>query len=735
MKKTFILIILLALAGGLMFCRQADKQDRRTYKLALTDQEVQDINSLVGKNELITRSYHNLMSESDQALSKGVEVPPPGESGGYEHEKHKQNYRDMKKTGIMFRLTGDEKYARFIKDMLDAYAEMYPKLGPHPLAHNQKPGKLFHQTLNETVWLLNTAQAYDAVYDWLSQEDRKNYEENIFNVMVRWFTEEYPHEFDRIHNHGMWMAASVGMIGYVMENQDWVDMALYGTKKDGSGGFLAQISQLFSPDGYYMEGAYYVRYALRPFLFFAEAIERNQPEIKIYQFKNQLVKKAFYSALQMTYPNGAFIPINDASRSMDINAPGMVYGTSLLYDRYGPDDNLLGIADIQNQVYLNGAGVKLANDYARKKVKRPTWESIEFTDGQDGKQGGFGLLRTGEGDDQTVLSMKYGVHGLGHGHFDKLHFMFWDQRREVIPDYGFVRWINIEPKFGGRYLPENNTWAKQTIAHNTVVVDQRSQNRGNRKVADKVHGKRFFFETDNPDLQVMSARADDHYPGVKMHRTLFLVRDEDMEYPFVIDIYRLESDEEHSYDYPLHYHGQIMASSFDYLSHDAMLKPLGNAFGYQHIWNEAEARPEASGWVSWLSGHRFYTWVFSGTPDSKFYFGRTAANDPNFNLRTEPLFVLRQTGQDHVFASVIEPHGYFSEAAEVSRNAYSTIRAIKVIGHNDTGTVIHILGDRDLEWLATVYNGENPDPQAEHSVRFRGETFNWTGNYSLSKIK
>ena len=68
--------------------------------------------------------------------------------------------------------------------------------------------------------------------------------------------------------------------------------------------------------------------------------------------------------------------------------------------------------------------------------------------------------------------MKYGVHGQGHGHFDKLHFIFFDAGNEVVPDYGFSRWINIEPKYGGRYFPENDSYAKQTIAHNTVVVDE-----------------------------------------------------------------------------------------------------------------------------------------------------------------------------------------------------------------------------------------------------------------------
>ena len=104
--------------------------------------------------------------------------------------------------------------------------------------------------------------------------------------------------------------------------------------------------------------------------------------------------------------------------------------------------------------------------------------SVEFTDGPQGDAGGLGILRTGTGRDATMLLMKYGVHGGGHGHFDKLHFVLFDGGREVIPDYGFSRWINIEPKSGGRYLPENDTYAMQTIAHNTVVVDETTQNGG-----------------------------------------------------------------------------------------------------------------------------------------------------------------------------------------------------------------------------------------------------------------
>ena len=79
---------------------------------------------------------------------------------------------------------------------------------------------------------------------------------------------------------------------------------------------------------------------------------------------------------------------------------------------------------------------------------------------------------------------------MSHGHFDKLSILFYDQGREIIQDYGAARFLNIEQKFGGRYLPENNTYAKQTIAHNTIVVDEESQFNGKMNQSQAHHSEK-----------------------------------------------------------------------------------------------------------------------------------------------------------------------------------------------------------------------------------------------------
>lgn len=699
--------------------------------LIISQSEAKTIQKSLGKYLLLNKSFDLVKSNIDAAIEKGIEVPQPGEAGGYEHERHKQNYRDMQAAGLLFTITEDEKYAQFIKEMLFKYAEMYPSLGPHPLAHHQAPGKLFHQMLNETVWLLHTSQAYDCIYNWLSEKDREYIEKNIFHLITKWFTEKNAHEFDRIHNHGTWTVASVGMIGYVLKDQHLVDIALYGTKKNGEGGFLKQLDLLFSPDGYYMEGPYYIRYALRPFFYFAEAIQRNQPDLKIFDYRDQILKKAYYAAVQTAFPNGVLPPINDASRTMNISAPGVLIATNFAYFRYGSDPNILGIAGIQKQVFLNAAGLKIAEDYASYKEKPGmNWASVEFSDGFDGQQGGLGILRNGQAHDQSMLLMKYGVHGGGHGHFDKLHFLFFHHGRQVIPDYGFARWINIEPKFGGRYLPENKSYALTTVAHNTVVVDQMSQNSGDRKQAEKVWGERHFFDTSDPKIQMMSAQANQHYSDIQMQRTMFLIEDNRLDHPVIVDLYRLQSEEEHLYDYPLHFQGYLINTNFEYQPFLDKLQPLGEQNGYQHIWKTAEGNSDSCLSITWLTGDCYYSWITAATPGSKILFGQVGANDPNFNLRSEPVVIYRANGSNYLFASVIEPHGYFNEAQEKSVNARGFIQNVIVVGHNNVGSVIEVSGKNDLKWRIMVTN-ESASSEKQRSVKFEDKEYKWIGNFKV----
>ena len=333
-----------------------------------------------------------------------------------------------------------------------------------------------------------------------------------------------------------------------------------------------------------------------------------------------------------------------------------------------------------------------------------------------------------------MLLMKYGVHGQGHGHFDKLHFTFFDAEREVVPDYGFSRWINIEPKFGGRYLPENDSYAKQTIAHNTVVVDQATQTNGNYQQDERKNAQRHFFDAKNPNVQVMSAKADGFYEGVGMQRTMFLLRDARLPYPVVVDVYRLASGARHTYDYPIHFRGQLITTNVKADARATTQNALGTKFGYQHLWNEGSGPADSSVQMTWLDGKRYYSITTASGVGTQAIFARTGAGDPNFNLIAEPLMILRREATDQTFASVIEPHGYFSELEERSANARGVVRNVRVLSSTAEASVVEILGDNGLRWVVMVNNGPASATSA-HRVVAGGQTFEWTGNFSVLGIR
>ena len=176
--------------------------------------------------------------------------------------------------------------------------------------------------------------------------------------------------------------------------------------------------------------------------------------------------------------------------------------------------------------------------------------SIELTDGANGDEGAIGILRSSVKSTDITLMMKYAKHGMGHGHFDRLSFLLYYGEEEIFQDYGSSRWVNIEQKDGGGYLKENNTWAKQTIAHNTLVVNKTTQFERDVQTAEDNPGTPYLFEVSDPNLQVVSAKENNAYPGLEMQRTMAMVAIEDIENEIIIDLYRVENESQASYELP-----------------------------------------------------------------------------------------------------------------------------------------------------------------------------------------
>ncbi|MGR4018220.1 heparinase II/III domain-containing protein [Vibrio harveyi] len=710
-----------------------------TQPILLTEAEVELLRKEVGKPSLMGKSIEANRKELEAFMRLPLDVPGHGEAGGYEHNRHKQNYTYMNLAGRLFLITQEEKYAQFVKDLLAIYAEKYLTFDFHVQKNTNPTGRLFHQILNEHCWLMFTSLAYSCVASVMTEEERTAVVERIFEPMLDMFTVKYAHDFDRIHNHGIWAVAAVGICGLAIGKPEYLEMSVYGQDRDDTGGFLAQISQLFAPSGYYMEGPYYHRYAIRPTCVFAEVVHRHMPEVDIYNYKDKVIGNTVQAMLATAYPNGEFPALNDASRTMSITDMGVQVAVSVYSKHYGLDDNILGMAKIQNAVWMHPCGLELSQAYdkaiADREIGIPFWPSVELNEGPTGNNGAQGFIRMQDKTgDVSQLVMNYGQHGMGHGNFDTLGITFFNRGQEVLREYGFCRWVNVEPKFGGRYLDENKSYARQTIAHNAVTIDEQCQNGFDVDRADSVHGLPHFFKVEGTEINGMSAFANDHYPNTDMQRSVFMLNLDELEAPLLLDLYRIEGEGEHQYDYSHQYDGQIVRTNFDYQSFGA-LNTLGDDFGYQHLWKVASGKVQDMALVSWLQNSTYYTWLGTSSSakqngDNEVIFTRTGANDPSFNLRSEPAFILRSKGESTLFASVLETHGYFNEEFEQSVNARGQVKDIRVVGYNAVGSIVEITTEKSLVTVM-ISNVLGADDQTPHQVEMNGKTYSWNGFYSL----
>ncbi|MGO2477147.1 MAG: heparinase II/III domain-containing protein [Pseudoalteromonas sp.] len=697
--------------------------------LVLTQNDVQAMREATDKKgSSFTNRFNEVKQQIDAQLELPIIVPVPKDAGGgYTHERHKKNYLEMHQAGVMYQLTGSKKYAHFVRDMLFSYAELYPKIGLHPKRKNQNPGKIFWQILNEAVWLVYSIQAYDAIAPALSASEKAHIENDILRPVAAFLSTESPDTFNKVHNHGTWATAAVGMTGYVLDDQEMVEQALYGLDKSGKGGFLKQLDELFSPAGYYTEGPYYQRYALLPFITFAKAIENNEPKRDIFGYRDGVILKAIQSTIELSY-NGLFFGINDAIKDKGIDTIELVQGVSIAYG-LNQNPQLLDIAKRQGRTLLTGDGLAVANAIDANKEQPYQFNSKLFGDGSTGEDGALVLLRAGEEDDQAVV-FKATAQGLGHGHFDKLNWIFYDRGNEVVSDYGAARFLNVEAKFGGRYLPENNSYAKQTVAHNTVVVDEKSHFNGEVKVANKYAPTIDYFINDEK-LKLSSATIDTAYQGVTLTRTMGLLEIDKSLPSIVVDIFDVSSDSPHQYDLPVQYSGQFIQSNFDIENNTTLRKPLGTKAGYEHLWLTASAKPETDlAKVTWLNdNNHFYTQTSLLNQPTSFLFTQTGANDPDFNLRQQSAFIQRvDSAKNHQFINVIEPHGEYNPSREYTLQATSRVKGLSSEKIGDI-QVLEITLIDDQKILLAINQGKLE--KAEKSFQYKDKTYSLTGRYML----
>ncbi len=441
--------------------------------------------------------------------------------------------------------TNDDKYAQGVIRILGFLAEQYPTY-PERLDRWGRTGWLaplggrrYVQTLDEAVGVIALARAYDLTYNspaW-TPEVRKKVEDQFFRGTAKslsWFRQP--------HNHQTWYNAGLVAISCVLG-----DAAMYHNVLTMDKGIVEQLGRNVGSDGLWAEGTMaYHSYALQAILKTADIAARNGVELKKIPQLKLLIQGPIYAA----YPNGVFPAINDSDPT---GIGGFDYAFKWAYKAYG--EPFFAQADAQGDPKALAA--LLGPD---AKVQWPLdLPSMNLADA------GLAILRIGSGPNANCMFIDYGKHGIAHGHYDKLNITLFANGREWILDPGRLTYSH----------KEYTTWVKETIAHNTVTIDGRTQS--------ATEGKLLWLKS-SPDKNApdawtaLHAQCDTAYTGVKLNRTLLMTPD------FLLDVYDVAADSPRQVDYIFHTRSQKVEESSPTLHPEAKVKRAPETSdGYQHL--------------------------------------------------------------------------------------------------------------------------------------------------------
>lgn len=160
------------------------------------------------------------------------------------------------------------------------------------------------------------------------------------------------------------------------------------------------------------------------------------------------------------------------------------------------------------------------------------------------KSGNRDTYWDGKGSGATIT---FGPHGDWHGHAGKLGIEYRVDDRYLARDHGH----------GGGYAhPIHRQWYMSTLAHSTVVLDERNQRFtwcNGRPEQDRRETGACQAHLFRDDVSACTVSADFAYPGCRLKRTLFLTAD------YLLDIFECEAQDgaEHTFDWVLHTGGTI----------------------------------------------------------------------------------------------------------------------------------------------------------------------------------
>lgn len=159
------------------------------------------------------------------------------------------------------------------------------------------------------------------------------------------------------------------------------------------------------------------------------------------------------------------------------------------------------------------------------------------------------ILRSGKGNYSRAVWLDYDSGG-AHGHEDAMNLGLFAFGLDLMPDFGYP-----PVQYGGWTTPQVR-WYLCSQAHNTVIVDGRTQSAGD--------GKCTLWHPE-PPVQVVRASAPHVYSVNRYERTVLLVDVSDEAF-YVVDVFRVQGGQTHDRFLHSHFSKATVNGSLDHTS-------------------------------------------------------------------------------------------------------------------------------------------------------------------------
>jgi len=539
---------------------------------------------------------------------------------------------------VLWRIEGNEIHRETVRSMLIGYAARYEFYGTFPRT-GVNPGVATYTTLDESVWIIPLAWAFSLMAETLSTADS---DVIVSRLLVPAAEHLVRHRYGVVHNFTCWHNAAIATIGRVAGRADLLHFAL-----EGELGQRAQLREGMLGDGLWFEGSMsYHFYSVWAILMSALAFRHEACT----DISNQgEVRKSLLAPLHCAYPDGTLPATNDCW-----------YFTSILGECChgvppAPDFYEIGFA-LQGEPTFAATLHRAYQARPRDSVYAllfgaETLPRVGESNRTSSIMPEFGLaiLRPTDGVD---LLLKYGPHGGAHGHPDKLSLSGWAHGWRFSPDLG-------TPGYGVASL---ETWYRQTLSHNTVLIDGESQ--------PPAQGRLVRFDRDTVIAAV-------EWLGVRLRRSVY-ARPE-----YFVDVFVVDCLTPRRIEWIYHNAGRLSCEA-----PACPVESIAGGVAYPHLGDISELTVAGPMQLQWGEDSFGLSLWMPGIAGEQVFTGLSPGNPPT----TQYGFLLRRRQEARaMFVSVVHPY-----------RKTPAVSAVEFL-LND-GLVVHVCGRAD-RWTAQQLTG------------------------------